>query len=160
MLAEKRRFSPESEAVISCKISVYPPLEVRWTKKTIGQPDVDLVSQGRISIDSQRVSLTEVLSSLVISAVEESDTAVYTCSVAEERERVMLTVEFEPGERCEDSPTFQQCVLVVNHGLCSNKYYSQFCCRSELPHSPVCSGLIQACFSGLVEKEGKFQEDS
>ena len=110
-------------------VSVYPPLEVKWTKKTLGRPEIDLVSQGRISLDSQRVSLTEIVSSLVISAVEESDTAVYTCSVAEEKARVRLTVEFEPGERCEDSPTFHQCGLVVNHGLCSNKYYSQFCCR-------------------------------
>ena len=129
LLAEKRSFSPDSEAQISCKITVYPPLEVRWTKKTLGQPEVDLVSQGRISIDSHRVSLTEIVSSLVISDVKESDTAVYTCSVAEERERVRVVVEYGPGERCEDSPTFHQCGLVVEHGLCSNKYYGQFCCR-------------------------------
>ena len=102
---------------------------MKWTKKRLGQPQVDLVSQGRISIDSHRVSLTEIVSTLVISAVEEADTAVYSCSVAEEREVVRLRVEYEPGERCEDSPTFHQCGLVVEHGLCSNKYYGQFCCR-------------------------------
>ena len=102
---------------------------MKWTKKTLRQPEIDLVSQGRISIDSHRVSLTEIVSTLVISAVEEADTAVYSCSVAEERERVEVRVEFEPGERCEDSSTFHQCELVVEHGLCSNKYYGQFCCR-------------------------------
>ena len=90
LLAEKRSFSPDSEAQISCKITVYPPLEVKWTKKTVGQPQVDLVSRGRISIDSHRVSQTEIVSSLVISAVQESDSAVYTCSVAEERELLLL----------------------------------------------------------------------
>ena len=102
---------------------------MKWTKKTLRQPEIDLVSQGRISIDSHRVSLTEIVSTLVISDVEEADTAVYSCSVAEERERVEVRVEFEPGERCEDSSTFHQCGLVVEHGLCSNKYYGQFCCR-------------------------------
>ena len=102
---------------------------MKWTKKTLRQPEIELVSQGRISIDSHRVSLTEIVSTLVISAVEEADTAVYSCSVAEERERVEVRVEFEPGERCEDSSTFHQCGLVVEHGLCSNKYYGQFCCR-------------------------------
>ena len=52
-----------------------------------------------------------------------------SCSVAEERERVEVRVEFEPGERCEDSSTFHHCELVLEHGLCSNKYYGQFCCR-------------------------------
>ena len=108
---------------------VYPPLEVRWRKKTLREPEVDLVSQGRISIDNHRVSLTEIVSTLVISAVEEADTAAYSCSVAEEREVVRLRVEYEPGERCEDSTTFHQCGLVLEHGLCSNKYYGQFCCR-------------------------------
>ena len=108
---------------------VYPPLEVKWTKKTLRQPEIELVSQGRISIDSHRVSLTEIVSNLVISAVQEADSAVYSCSVAEEMERVEVRVEFEPGERCEDSSTFHQCELVVEHGLCSNKYYGQFCCR-------------------------------
>ena len=102
---------------------------MKWTKKTLRQPEVEIVSQGRISIDSHRVSLTEIVSTLVISDVEEADTAVYSCSVAEERERVEVRVEFEPGERCEDSSTFHQCGLVVEHGLCSNKYYGQFCCR-------------------------------
>ena len=104
---------------------------MKWTKKTLREPEIELVSQGRVSIDSHRVSLTEIVSSLVISALEESDTAVYTCAVAEERERLRLMVEFEPGERCEDSPTFHQCELVVEHRLCNNKYYTQFCCRSE-----------------------------
>ena len=116
-------------------LSVYPPSEVKWTKKALRVPETDLVNGGRISIESRRVSVTELVSTLLIHKVEESDTAVYSCSVGGEKERLALGVQYGPGELCVDRPTFLQCDLVVQYGHCSNKYYAQFCCRSEGPPS-------------------------
>ena len=69
-------------------LSVYPPSEVKWTKKALRVPETDLVNGGRISIESRRVSVTELVSTLLIHKVEESDTAVYSCSVGGEKERL------------------------------------------------------------------------
>ena len=63
---------------------------MKWTKKALREPESELASGGRISIDSHRVSVTEIVSTLLISAVEESDTAVYSCSVGQERKEMAV----------------------------------------------------------------------
>ena len=130
---------------------MYPPTEVQWTKKVFRAPETDLVTGGRISVDGRRVSVTEIVSTLLISDVKDTDTGEYSCSVGEERESVAVSVQYGPGELCRDRPTFLQCSLVANYGLCSNKYYSQFCCRSVssptiLPVSAV--SCLQVLYRG------------
>ena len=46
-------------------------------------------------------------------------------------QRLAISVQYGPGERCLDSPSFALCPLVVRNRMCGNKYYAGFCCRSH-----------------------------
>ena len=130
---------------------MYPPTEVQWTKKVFRAPETDLVTGGRISVDGRRVSVTEIVSTLLISDVKDTDTGEYSCSVGEERESVAVSVQYGPGELCRDRPTFLQCSLVANYGLCSNKYYSQFCCRSVSSPTILLQSLQSHAYRSCTE---------
>ena len=47
-------------------------------------------------------------------------------------QRLAISVQYGPGERCLDSPSFALCPLVVRNRMCGNKYYAGFCCRSHI----------------------------
>ena len=47
-------------------------------------------------------------------------------------QRLAISVQYGPGERCLDSPSFALCPLLVRNRMCGNKYYAGFCCRSHI----------------------------
>ena len=84
-------------------------------------------------------------------------------------QRLAISVQYGPGERCLDSPSFALCPLVVRNRMCGNKYYAGFCCRSHtrltvsLCHHPIyaCAGpaprLARCRGEELCEEERRYR---
>lgn len=83
--------------------------------------------------------------SLVINKVKPSDEGTYTCNAYTGIYSVSATAEVRvtkealagtavPPE-CFDQPELANCKLIVYARLCSNSYYSSFCCASCARHS-------------------------
>ena len=62
-------------------------------------------------------------------------------------QRLAISVQYGPGERCLDSPSFALCPLVVRNRMCGNKYYAGFCCRSHIyvTVSPFDISISRSC---------------
>ncbi|KAM9356375.1 LOW QUALITY PROTEIN: papilin-like [Pholidichthys leucotaenia] len=90
--------------------------------------------------------LTSSDGSLIINSVKPSDEGTYTCNAYTGIYSVSATAEVKvikdlqqgvdvpPG--CVDQPELANCELIVYARLCSNSYYSSFCCASCTRHSP------------------------
>ncbi|KAM4625109.1 papilin-like [Polymixia lowei] len=83
--------------------------------------------------------------SLILNNVQPADEGTYTCnaytgiySVSATAE-VKVTKDTQPGldvpPECVDQPELANCELIVYARLCSNSYYSSFCCASCTRHS-------------------------
>ncbi|KAM3594567.1 uncharacterized protein V6R79_009713 [Siganus canaliculatus] len=83
--------------------------------------------------------------SLILNNVKPSDQGTYTCNAYTGIYSVSATAEVrvikEPPQGtdvppgCEDQPELANCQLIVYARLCSNLYYSSFCCASCTRHS-------------------------
>ncbi|KFW06215.1 Papilin, partial [Eurypyga helias] len=82
---------------------------------------------------------------LTISNVREADEGSYTCSAYSNSSSVSASTEVkvlrsspsttenhvaDPGRECVDQPHLANCELILQAQLCSNEYYSSFCCAS------------------------------
>lgn len=76
--------------------------------------------------------------SLIINKVKPSDEGTYTCNAYTGIYSVSATAEVRVTEdagtavppECFDQPELANCKLIVYARLCSNSYYSSFCCAS------------------------------
>ncbi|XP_041827727.1 papilin isoform X2 [Melanotaenia boesemani] len=83
--------------------------------------------------------------SLILNNVKTSDEGTYTCNAYTGIYSVSATAEVrvikdtQPGgdllPECVDQPELANCKLIVYARLCSNQYYSSFCCASCATHS-------------------------
>jgi len=131
LVSDKNIFKPKSDVTIECKIKGYPPPTVQWFKKLHRQRELPLESDGiGVAIDTFQETSISMVSRLVLRAVDEEDTATYRCQAGSATKSSAVSVQYGPGERCVDNPSFRQCRLVVRNRFCANKYYGKFCCRS------------------------------
>jgi len=131
LISEKNIFQPKTDVSIECKIKGYPPPTVQWFKKLHRQREFPIESDGiGVAINTFQDTATEMVSRLVLRTVDEEDTATYRCQAGSASKSTPVSVQYGPGERCVDKPSFRQCKLVVRNKFCANKYYGQFCCRS------------------------------
>ncbi|NXE81554.1 PPN protein, partial [Cochlearius cochlearius] len=89
--------------------------------------------------------------SLIISNVQEADEGSYTCSAYSNSNSVSASTEVkvlrsrpstavnhvvDPSRECVDQPHLANCDLILQAQLCSNEYYSSFCCASCSRYRP------------------------
>ncbi|XP_014797540.1 PREDICTED: papilin isoform X2 [Calidris pugnax] len=92
--------------------------------------------------------------SLIISDVQEADEGSYTCSAYSSSNSVSASTEVKVlrskpsttanqvvdlSRECVDQPHLANCDLILQAQLCSNQYYSSFCCASCARHQPQAS---------------------
>ncbi|XP_074765729.1 papilin isoform X1 [Athene noctua] len=92
--------------------------------------------------------------SLVISNVQEADEGSYTCSAYSSSNSVSASTEVkvlrsrpsttvnhvvDMSRECVDQPHLANCDLILQAQLCSNEYYSSFCCASCSRYQPQAS---------------------
>uniref|UniRef100_A0A8C0I861 Papilin, proteoglycan like sulfated glycoprotein n=1 Tax=Bubo bubo TaxID=30461 RepID=A0A8C0I861_BUBBB len=84
--------------------------------------------------------------SLVISNVQEADEGSYTCSAYSSSNSVSASTEVKvlrsrpsSDRECVDQPHLANCDLILQAQLCSNEYYSSFCCASCSRYQPQAS---------------------
>ncbi|NXC71351.1 PPN protein, partial [Anhinga anhinga] len=92
--------------------------------------------------------------SLIISNVQEADEGSYTCSAYSSSNSVSASTEVkvlrsnpsttvnhvvDPSRECVDQPHLANCDLILQAQLCSNEYYSSFCCASCSRYQPQAS---------------------
>ncbi|NXX46366.1 PPN protein, partial [Tricholaema leucomelas] len=83
--------------------------------------------------------------SLIVSNVQEADEGSYTCNAYSSSSSVSASTEvkvlrsrpsttvnrvIDPTRECVDQPHLANCDLILQAQLCSNEYYSSFCCAS------------------------------
>ncbi|NXK13894.1 PPN protein, partial [Herpetotheres cachinnans] len=108
-------------------------VNIRWSRN--GVP---------MRADGRHIHLSQD-GSLVISNVQEADEGSYTCSAYSSsnsvsastevkvlRNRPSTTVNYvaDLSRECVDQPHLANCDLILQAQLCSNEYYSSFCCAS------------------------------
>ncbi|NXJ31915.1 PPN protein, partial [Ciconia maguari] len=91
---------------------------------------------------------------LIISNIQEADEGSYTCSaysssnsvsastevkVLRSRSRGTVNHAVDPSRECVDQPHLANCDLILQAQLCSNEYYSSFCCASCSRYQPQAS---------------------
>ncbi|NXS62242.1 PPN protein, partial [Brachypteracias leptosomus] len=91
---------------------------------------------------------------LIISNVQEADEGSYTCSAYSSSNSVSASTEVkvlrnrpsttvnhvvDPSRECVDQPHLANCDLILQAQLCSNGYYSSFCCATCSRHQPLAS---------------------
>ncbi|NXN28058.1 PPN protein, partial [Nycticryphes semicollaris] len=89
--------------------------------------------------------------SLIISSVQEADEGSYTCSAYSSSDSISASTEVKVlrnkpsttanqvvdlSRECVDQPHLANCDLILQAQLCSNEYYSSFCCASCSRHQP------------------------
>ncbi|NXF34775.1 PPN protein, partial [Nyctibius bracteatus] len=92
--------------------------------------------------------------SLIISNVQEADEGSYTCSAYSSSNSVSASTEVKVlrsrpsttvnhvadlSRECMDQPHLANCDLILQAQLCSNEYYSSFCCASCSRYQPQAS---------------------
>ncbi|XP_068254605.1 papilin isoform X2 [Nyctibius grandis] len=92
--------------------------------------------------------------SLIISNVQEADEGSYTCSAYSSSNSVSASTEVKVlrsrpsttvnhvvdlSRECVDQPHLANCDLILQAQLCSNEYYSSFCCASCSRYQPQAS---------------------
>lgn len=124
--------SEGSTAVLPCVVSG-DNVNIGWSRN--GVP---------VRPDGRNI-LTSADGSLILNNVKPSDEGTYTCnaytgiySVSATAE-VRVTKDSQQGvnvpPECVDQPELANCELIVYARLCSNSYYSSFCCASCARHS-------------------------
>jgi len=134
---DKTIYAPGSTVELLCKVRGYPIPGVAWTKKLHRQQEQPLrADNSHVMIESYHESTLELASKLTIRDVTDKDTATYTCSVQTDfsppiSKSVSMSIQYGPGERCVDRPSFAKyCPYAVKNRLCKKSYYGRFCCRS------------------------------
>ncbi|XP_040458412.1 papilin isoform X1 [Falco naumanni] len=117
-------------------------VNIRWSRN--GVP---------MRADGHRIHLSQD-GSLMISNVQEADEGSYICSAYSSsnsvsastevkvlRNRLSTTVNYvaDPSRECVDQPHLANCELILQAQLCSNGYYSSFCCASCSRYQPQAS---------------------
>ncbi|XP_027651647.2 papilin isoform X1 [Falco peregrinus] len=117
-------------------------VNIRWSRN--GVP---------MRADGHRIHLSQD-GSLMISNVQEADEGSYICSAYSSsnsvsastevkvlRNRLSTTVNYvaDPSRECVDQPHLANCELILQAQLCSNGYYSSFCCASCARYQPQAS---------------------
>lgn len=121
---------------------------LHWQKESISDFFFFLICFNRNGVPVRpngRNILVSSDGSLVINKVKPSDEGTYTCNAYTGIYSVSATAEVQvtkhavagtavpPG--CFDQPELANCKLIVYARLCSNSYYSSFCCASCARHS-------------------------
>uniref|UniRef100_A0A7M4FQK1 Papilin n=1 Tax=Crocodylus porosus TaxID=8502 RepID=A0A7M4FQK1_CROPO len=97
---------------------------VRWSRN--GVP---------VRADGHHIYLSQD-GSLIINNAQAGDEGSYTCSAYRGSNSVSASTEVKvvrsrpEGEECVDQPHLANCGLILQAQLCSNEYYSSFCCAS------------------------------
>ncbi|NXX83824.1 PPN protein, partial [Urocolius indicus] len=117
-------------------------INIRWSRN--GVP---------MRADGHHIHLSQD-GSLIISNVQEADEGSYTCSAYSSSNSVSASTEVKvlrsrPGgtlnhvvdvsRECVDQPHLANCDLILQAQLCSNQYYSSFCCATCARHQPQLS---------------------
>ncbi|CAJ1074713.1 LOW QUALITY PROTEIN: papilin [Xyrichtys novacula] len=124
--------SEGSTAVLPCVVSG-DNVNIGWSRN--GVP---------VRPDGRNI-LTSSDGSLILNNVKPSDEGTYTCNAYTGIYSVSATAEVkvtkdsqgggEVPPECVDQPELANCELIVYARLCSNQYYSSFCCASCTRHS-------------------------
>jgi hypothetical protein len=135
---DKSIFRPGSDVTVPCLVSGYPPPTVRWLRlgRRAGIAPQPVEESDDVLIDTSSASTWRATSTLVLRNASNADSGTYRCEAASPYSAsasgasAMLLVQWGPGERCVDRPSYAHCGLVVAHRLCANRYYGRYCCRS------------------------------
>uniref|UniRef100_A0A8B9C3X5 Papilin n=1 Tax=Anser brachyrhynchus TaxID=132585 RepID=A0A8B9C3X5_9AVES len=125
---------PEGEtAQLRCTVTGNN-VNIRWSRN--GVP---------MRADGHHIHLSQD-GSLIISNVQLADEGSYTCSAYSSSNSVSASTEVKVlrnrpsrDRECVDQPHLANCDLIVQAQLCSNEYYSSFCCASCSHYKPQAS---------------------
>ncbi|CAB4056958.1 PAPLN [Lepeophtheirus salmonis] len=86
-----------------------------------------------INVEKNQFLSQELMSSFLVS--HSGDSGTYKCEAESPMsptasEGIKISVQYGPGEKCVDRPSYRHCHQVIKHKFCGNKYYAQYCCRS------------------------------
>ena len=135
LTADRSIYPPGSRAALLCRVTGYPPVPLTWHKKLHRQPAVVLSPGLRAELDTFPESRTVLVSRLVLSNLTDTDTATYTCT-ADGISQVLarkifsyfqsclqsasVSVQYEPGELCEDNSNWVRCDDPSRSGVLSS----------------------------------------
>ncbi|GAV00689.1 hypothetical protein RvY_11503-2 [Ramazzottius varieornatus] len=123
IVAQSQNYQSGSTVRLDCRASGYPQPRVRW-----------YVNAQEVVSDGDR---SQVFSNgtLIIKKLRAADAGVYQCQAGNEHTtasdslRIFVTGA-SMSQDCTDNEYYANCKLVVVAELCSNQYYSKFCCKS------------------------------